>query len=600
MNALSNQVTGQELLEGLESVNIVRLPANTEAGRIAREANIPETRDSFLRGDEIEGGVFSRLQQLTGETGNVVTIRNANGSLTTAGEVVSQMMAVSAGRELWFEPPPPGQILHVTFDDMNTGLFWGDAEDGRPNVVTGRPNSNYQVYFAPAGPGILEPSSNAFGGVVYAESGPDVDFQRTGNTSRNDANPNLRSRQRGEGVGSSGTPSDLRAKQVNRLTTVRRQLSSSFFRDVLRVPTQRYAPIEVHVNGQYWGVRDMEEPLDKRLWRDWKNQYRPNDPEPENVWIFKNQWTAGSPARGEGSLSMADMRYRRASNGDDGGNQYRVQDGNEETYELRTDEETADQAYDAFAQFIRTANGVGLPGVNENDPNRFNTPQYRQAMEQAGDVYGMLRAYAGLILTGSWDNLVNPTNFAWVGEQSANGSVRFSAMPIDLDSSWGIRWPNHEGRYPRWQDLDILLRDSNTENVPVIWRNLLANDDFRAYVLDFTQYLLDTQFNRETIGAQVNQYWEQRRESMYQESDSPNGPPRTGRPYTNDQAYRSVVLDETITLPNFGGLTALGIRDFTEWRGASLRWSMTDGPNAIRNSFTRPSGVNFAAGELEP
>jgi hypothetical protein len=590
IKAVPASVDSKWLLSRLESVAVNKV-ADAEAGQLTRQANDPASGDSFLRGSEISAALFKSLQAANGETGDSVTLKNADGTLTHAGELFQKVDEARAGRDVWFEAPEPRAVLYADVRDADLGLFRGNDARGKPIKVTGTDSSELTLYWAPAGPTHHVPPSPEHG-VLYRERGASVDLQRTGNTSLEDPAASMKTRLEGDGLREAGVPETFKAKNLNRdPSTVRRALSAAFFRDTLRVPTQRVAPVKWFANGWYQGLRNLEEPLDQTMWKHAVAGLRPGRELPEDVWIFKSQWTDGFEAVGGGKLDKADLRYRRSESGDDGADQYRVAAG-EQTYDLQTGKDQA--PYEAFAKFVKTVNGVGLVGSNgealpDTDPQRFNTDAYRRSVESSMDVYEMLRTYAGLVLTGSWDNLINPSNFAWVGEKAKGGEVKWSALPIDLDGTWGIGW---EGQ-PKWQDLDLLLRSGPTENVPVIWKNLLANDHFKAYVLDYVEHLLKTDFTPAKIGAKAAELWEQNRDAAFQESDSPTGPTHTHRPFTNDQLYRANAEEALISQD---GLYAPAITQYVEWRRASALWQLGE----IRQGFDGHAGVDFASGQLEP
>jgi hypothetical protein len=586
-----NKVDVKWLVERLESVAVQRVPQGSEAAKLAREANDPETNDSWLRGGELTK-VFEGLQKANGETGKHVTLKDPDGSLTKAGQLLDKLAEARGGRDLWFDAPAKGQVLYADFKNVDLGFFHGNDAAGKPIHVTGVPTSALSIYWAPSGPAHYEPPTDL--GVLYYERGQTVDLRRSGNTSVNDAAASFRTELSADGVKSSGAPEDFKAKNLNRdPSTVRRALSADFFAQTLKLPVQRMAPVKWFANGWYQGLRDLEEPLDRTMWKRAVQTLDPKRAVTDDVWIFKAQWTEGFEAVGGGKLEKADLKYRKGATGDDRGQQYRAGAG-EQTYDLKTNRRDADQAYDAFAGFVRTVNGVGLKDargrdLSATDPGRFNTDAYRKAMESNADVYGMLRAYTGLVLTGSWDNLINPSNFAWVGEKAKDGKVKFSALPVDLESSWGVRWDGQ----PAWQDLDLLLRTGDTANVPVIWKNLLANDHFKAYVLDYVEHLLKTDFTPAKIGGKANELWQRNKEAVYLESDTAHGGAHTARPYTNDEIYRHNELGHEM---HKNGLYAPAIKNYVEWRSASARHQLRE----IRASFTQRAGVDFARGELEP
>jgi len=575
------------LSKQLEAVALKQVPGGSEAGKLARQANDPKSGDAYLRGDEISKNLFQALQRANGETGGEVTLKKPDGTLTKAGELLQQLDLAKATRDGWFEVPKDGKILYADFRDVDMGWFRGNDSKGKPIQVTGVPSSSLSVYWADSGPQHYMAPSNELG-VLYYEQGKSVDLQRSGNMSINDPAASFKSEL--TTPDGSDVPEDFKAKNLNRdPSLVRRELSSTFFRDTLKVPTQRYAPVKWFANGWYQGVRDLEEPLDKTMWKNAVTTIDPKRDVPKDVYIFKMQWTAGERSLGGGKLDKADLKYKG-----EGAEQYRVKQGGEQTYDLKTQKKDGDEAYGELAKFIKVVNGIGLKDdqgrpISDTDPKRFNTDAYRKSVEKSMDVYEVLRAYSGLVLTGAWDNLINPSNFAWVAEKGKDGDAKWSALPIDLDSTWGIQWNGQ----PNWQDLDVLLRNGPTENVPVIWKNLLANDHFKAYALDFMEHLLKTDFTPAKIGGKAEKLFERKKEAAYLESDTPTGRPHTNRPFTNDQIYKA---NKELWTIRQDGLNAIAIPEFVEWRSASARHQISQ----IRKDFHVRSGVDFAGGKVEP
>lgn len=590
IKSLPRTVDPKWLLSRLESVSVNKVGA--EAKGVATEANDPKSKDAYLRGSEISKTLFTSLLKANGESGDSVTLKNADGTLTKAGELFQQIDEARAGRDVWFSGPDSKAVLYADVRNTDLGFFRGNDAQGKPIKVTGTEASELSIYWAESGPAHYVAPSREHG-VLYYERGISVDMQRTGNTSLNDPAASMRTKLDVDGTKESGGPETFKAKNLNRdPSTVRRELSANFFSKTLGVPTQRIAPVKWFANGWYQGLRNLEEPLDKTMWKNAVTTINPTREVPEEVFIFKAQWTEGFEAEGGGKLDKADLKYRKSATGDDGENQYKVKSGGEQTYDLESGKSR--DAYGEFAKFVKNVNGIGLvdkngQAISDTDPARFNTDAYRKSVEGSMDVYEMLRAYTGLVLTGSWDNLINPSNFAWVGEKAKGGETKWSALPVDLDGTWGIGW---EGQ-PKWQDLDILLRSGPTENVPVIWRNLLANDQFKAYVLDYMEHLTKTEFTPQKIGAQAGALWERNKAAAYQESDTPHGATHTQRPFSNDQIYRANEQAATIEKD---GLYAPAITKYVEWRRASALAQIAD----VRKTFHGHAGVDFARGEVEP
>jgi hypothetical protein len=593
------QIRAHELVQRVGSAIDVNQVHDADAGTIARAAMTSEV--TVLRRSQIKHKVFGGLQRVNGETGEALTLEGADGKPTPAARILAELEKARAGRDIWFEPPKPGQVLYVVTENVDMNAFNSGAK------VAGGDGSRLAIYWADPGqstsaPELVAPAAQG-GSVLVKANGNEFAFSRSGATSFWDKEATVKVTLHQGGLAESGAPTVIKAKDMDRdPSAVRRALSHWFLTEVARVPTARIGTVKWFSDGVYEGVRDMEEPPDLRMWEDGVKATKRPGAVPDDVWIFKANWL-GSPAPkspgpqdtvGGGKVDKADLRYL----GDDG-TKYLAK-GKDQTYDLQTNKDKSKEGYNALATFVKTLNGIGLSDASgaripDNDPKRFNTDAYRQAMESTADVYQMLRSYAALNLAGCWDNLVNPSNFAWVAEKGKDGVARWSALPIDLDSSWGLGWdgPNQEN----WADFDILVRDgrgaASMDNVPVIWKNLLANDHFKAYVLDYMDHLLKTSFNKETVRNQVLEHWGVRENAVFQESDSQYGPARTGRPFTNDQMWKQTHEDDTV---HQDSLWSPAIPMWVGWRNGAVAHQLAE----IRQTFQNHAGVDFDAGELEP
>ena len=235
-------------------------------------------------------------------------------------------------------------------------------------------------------------------------------------------------------------------------------------------------------------------------------------------------------------IGCATLAYRTGPDGDDSGRQYYVPGAAEHTYRLKTNADNPGaNTYDDLACFIRTINGVGLPG----GPERFATDAFRESVDGIMDAEAFLRWAAVNILLGSWDNYyATPSNYYLYNsghEGAANdfvGSPYFHFIPWDYDNCLGIDYFG-----TRWQYGDILDWAGNTRrywknrkgsHIPLV-QNLLGNHDYRQYYLDYLEHLLDTEFNPRAIAAQIGTkseggLWERIQQAAYLESDTPWGP----------------------------------------------------------------------------
>lgn len=591
LSKIPTSVDAKKLAKLLDSVAIHRLPEGSAAAKHARAAEDGKTRDTYLRGKELSEGLFQQLKAANGETGETLTLKNDQGELTPAGKLLQALHDARAGRDEWFAPPKKGMVLNADFRNVDMNVFrWNDSS-GQPVTVTGVPSSELTIYWADQGPDhpapYVAPSREV--GVLYHETGADVDLSRAGNLSASDRCANVKTKLDQPGAEQAKVPEKLKLKNVNRdPSTVRRAVTVDFYREALKIPAQRVAPAKWFSNGEYQGYRDLEEPLDLEMWKASWEAIDPKHEVPDKVWIFKAQWQLGVDAVKGGKLTKADLAYRG-----DAGEAYRAK-GKEQTYGLENAKKEADEAYGELATFVKTLNGIGLKGADgkpipDGDPQRFNTAAYREAMERSSDPYSMLRALAGMQLTGAWDNLPNPSNYALTCEKTESGQAKWYFLPIDPDSTWGMCWNGQ----PKPQDMDLLLRGDQFKNAPVLWKNLLANDHFKAYYLDCVEHLLDDEFQPEKIQKDVLTHWQEHRSAVFQEGTFAN-PTSTGRPFSNDQIAGHVTGGREVSTAE--GLYAPPIRTFVEWRSANARWQLEN----IRAGFKAHAGVDFASEQLSP
>jgi len=139
-------------------------------------------------------------------------------------------------------------------------------------------------------------------------------------------------------------------------------------------PRQVYG--RVAINDKYAGLYSIIEQVDKGFLKD---HFGKND----EGNLYKAYWIPDD-------VGAASLEYRTGRNGDDSGKQYfKKGDIEQRTYQLKTNEkDAAASTYDDLAAFIKTLNGIDLPGVGDA---KFNTVEYQQAMEEVFDVKGFLR-----------------------------------------------------------------------------------------------------------------------------------------------------------------------------------------------------------------
>jgi hypothetical protein len=303
--------------------------------------------------------------------------------------------------------------------------------------------------------------------------------------------------------------------------------------DRVGVPSSRHTYAKLAFDASYKGLFSVIEQVDKRFLRD---HFGKND--------RGNLYKAYC-----GDLGCATLEHRTAEDGDDSGRQYFTPDAAKLTYRLKTNQDTPEaKRYDDLAQLIRTINGVGLPGGDD----RFDTDAFRESVDRILNARAFLRWASVNLLVGSWDNyFATPSNYYLYnsgrqgGERDFVDSPYFTFIPWDYDNSLGIDYFDTP-----WQYTDILDWPSNTarywENgrtsrIPLV-QNLLRNRDYRSYYLDHIEYVLDTEFNPDSVAPRIGfesegGLWGRIHQAAYLESDTPYGSPFTGRQFTNDEVY---------------------------------------------------------------
>jgi hypothetical protein len=301
------------------------------------------------------------------------------------------------------------------------------------------------------------------------------------------------------------------------------------------IPAPRHTYAKLAFDATYRGLFSVIEQVDKIFLKDHFGQnHRGN--------LYKT---------GCRDIGCATLAHRTGPDGDDTGRQYFIPGSAERTYRLKTNKNNPEaNTYDDLACFIRTINGVGLPGHHE----RFDTDAFRESVDGIMNANAFLRWAAVNMLLGSWDNYyATPSNY-YLYNSGRKGAAKdfvsspyFHFIPWDYDNCLGIDYFG-----TRWQYADILDWSSNTRrywknhgtsHIPLV-QNLLRNRDYRQYYLDYIEYMLDTEFNPRAIAAQIGGQsdgglWDRVRQAAYLESDTSHGHPFTGRQFSNDEIYRS-------------------------------------------------------------
>jgi CotH kinase protein len=310
---------------------------------------------------------------------------------------------------------------------------------------------------------------------------------------------------------------------------MREALAWSLF-GIAGIPAPRHTYAKLAFDDTYGGLFSVIEHVDKKFLRDhFGKNFRGN--------LYKT---------GYRDIGGAHLEYRIARDGDDSGRQYFIPGSAERTYRLQTNKNNPEAGtYDDLACFIRTINGIGLPGGG----GRFDTDAFRESVDGIMNVTAFLRWAAVNMLLGSWDNYYASGSNYYLYNSGRRGAANdfvsdpyFHFIPWDYDNCLGIDYSGTQ-----WQYADILdwpgKVNRHKPKIPLV-RNLLCNHDYRQYYLDYLEHVLDTEFNPRAITARIGPrsedgLWYRVRRAAYLESDTPLGQPFTGRRYSNHEVYRS-------------------------------------------------------------
>ncbi|HXZ76705.1 MAG TPA: CotH kinase family protein [Streptosporangiaceae bacterium] len=365
---------------------------------------------------------------------------------------------------------------------------------------------------------------------------------------------------------------------------MREALAWRLFRNA-GVPAARHTYAKLAFDATYYGLFSVIEQVDKRFLKD---HFGDND--------RGNLYKAYC-----GDVGCATLEHRAGPDGDDSGRQYFRAGDDERTYRLKSNEDAPGAgSYDDLAEFIKTINGIGLPGGDE----RFDSDAFRESVDGVMNSRAFLRWAAVNLLLGSWDNYyATPSNYYLYNsgrlgaEDDFMRSPYFTFIPWDYDNCLGIDYFG-----TKWQYTDILDWPSNTRHywrehatsrIPLV-QNLLRNSDYRQYYLDYLEFLLDTQFNPDAFGEQIaadssDGLWGRIHQAAYLESATPYGQPFTGRQFTNDEVYQNGCKQIEL---RHGPEKAEGIIHYVRMRRDSARQQLEQ----LRKATPRASdGAGFPA-----
>lgn len=574
---MGNTIDTKQFVKLFENqhINLQKLDRGTEALEVAEKVNRdPDT--TLRRKDELQDlfEVIDSRFDTDGVSGQL-TLRTEDGQLTQAGRMVEMYRRAAESKQDFFDRDM--HYVHITnwpHDRMS-------PESLRDKVHS--PHATLRIYNTDPASNLHCPPPEA-DGVMFATNGS-FNVRTSGNFTSSTPKPSYKISLTDKADGIAGM-SKLNLKSMwNDVSQMRESLAWDLFREAgVHAPRHTYA--KVAINDRYSGLYSVIEQVDKPfLTEHFGRNDRGN--------LYKAYWS---------DLGPADLSYRKDDSGDDSGRQYFVSDNiDHRTYQLQTNtKDSSSNNYDDIAKFIRVINGVGL----EDGEAKFNSPEYKKAVEEVFDAKGFLRWAATNMLLGAWDNYyATPSNFYLYnsgkkgGEDEFVDKPYFHWIPWDYDNSFGSDFFD-----TKWQYADIVDWEKNTRNyhgghkqshLPLI-TNLLKNDEFKQYYLDFMEHTLDTNFNPQVISGKIGTegsggIWDRVRNAAYLESDSANGSPHTGRQWTNEEIYHHGSQHHELHRHN----TRLeGIEHYVRMRHDSARSQLTK----LRTQYPKgASGADFNA-----
>lgn len=326
------------------------------------------------------------------------------------------------------------------------------------------------------------------------------------------------------------------------------------------IAAPRHSWAKLCIGDKYFGLYSFVEEVDKAFL---KQRFGKED----EGNLYKAYW------RNE-DIGAADLTWRSKS-GDDSGKQYKKAKNASRTYEQKTNEDDpALNTYSDLATFVRILNGKTLPEGTD-----FASPEFAAQLDEVLDTEAFLRWASINMLLGAWDNYWStPANYYLYNQvEDPAAPPRFTFIPWDYDNSLGIDYTG-----TTWQTVDIVdwAKHTSTESkqLPLV-TNLLQNDRYLAYYLDYMDCALDAWFNEKWIKGKIGDekskkgIWQVIRRAAYLESDTPTGAPHTGRQFTNDQVYANGYLHEELEKDS---MFALGILHHVRWRHDTAKKQIAD------------------------
>ncbi len=239
---------------------------------------------------------------------------------------------------------------------------------------------------------------------------------------------------------------------------MRTKLSWDLFAE-MGVPASRANHVRVYINGTYYGLYINVENIDEQFLQ---SRFRNDEGS-----LYKCLWPA-------------DLAYL----GPDA-DAYRP-DASRRPYDLKL-RDSDDEGYDDLAAFIDL--------VNNTSPSAFE-----DAIENAFDVNGFLRALAVTVATGSWDTYAFLKNNFYLYFNPETGKVVY--IPFDFDNSFGIWW---EGIWPGidWANRNVYVWQHPTEQRPLVKR-ILQVQTFRERFTFYVRHLMGGAFDPAVMNPRID------------------------------------------------------------------------------------------------
>ena len=234
-------------------------------------------------------------------------------------------------------------------------------------------------------------------------------------------------------------------------SAMRARLSWECLRDA-GVPVSRSTHLKLFINGNYYGLYSNTEHIDGE-WLEKRFEH-----------AHGNLWKCTYPANLD-FVSNNPNDYKFTPSWSE-----------QRIYELKTNKAIDD--YTSLAEFIDVL-------------NNSNLDEMPCALEAIFDVDAYLKAAAGEILFGHWDNYIGNKNNFYLYERTTDGRLMY--IPYDMDNTAGIQW------FGEWSDQDIY--SWTAENDRVLYTRLLEVETYRNRFTWYIQWWMDSFYTTNWVEA---------------------------------------------------------------------------------------------------